>query len=252
MKLKKYLKNNMLSIIIPTLNEENFLSRLLESIKRQDFSEHEIIVSDAGSKDKTVELAKNYNVKIVEGGLPAKGRNEGAKVAKGDLVLFLDADVVLPEDFLEKALKEFQKRNLDVASFCLDSQSRKKGENFLYNFFYNWPIIIFEKILSHGSQAILVKKEFFEKIKGFDESIKFAEDHNFVRRIKKVGRFGVIRSAKIISSPRRFEKDGWLLTYFRYIIAEIYMIFIGDIKRDIFKYEFGQYSILKNLKNKIK
>jgi len=242
----------MLSIITPTLNEENFLSRLLESIERQDFPEREIIIADAGSKDKTVAIAESYKVTVVPGGLPAKGRNEGARFSKGEMFLFLDADVVLPDDFLNRVLKEFKERNLDVASFCLDSQSGKKSEKFLYNFFYNWPIIIFEKILSHGSQAVLVKKEFFEKIKGFDESIKFAEDHNFVRRIKKIGKFGVIRSAKILSSPRRFEKDGWLLTYFRYIIAEIYMIFIGDIKKDIFKYEFGHYSILKNLKDKIK
>jgi glycosyltransferase involved in cell wall biosynthesis len=239
----------MISIIIPTLNEENFLSRLLESIKEQDFPEREIIVADAGSKDKTVVIAKNYKATVVPGGLAAKGRNEGAKIAKGELFLFLDADVVLPGGFLNRVLKEFKERNLDVASFCLDSQSAKKSEKFLYNFFYNWPIIIFEKILSHGSQAILVKKEIFEKVKGFDESIKFAEDHNFVRRIRKIGKFGVIRSAKVLSSPRRFEKDGWLLTYFRYIIAEIYTIFVGDIKKDIFKYDFGHHSMRKSNKN---
>ena len=154
----------------------------------------------------------------------------------------------MPDDFLNRILKEFKERNLDVASFCLDSQSEKKSEKFLYNFFYNWPIIIFEKILSHGSQAILVKKEIFEKVKGFDESIKFAEDHNFVRKIRKIGKFGVIRSVKILSSPRRFEKDGWLLTYSRYIIAEFYMIFVGDIKKDLFKYDFGRHSILRIIK----
>ena len=78
----------MLSIIIPTLNEENFLSWLLESIKRQDFPEREIIVADAGSEDKTVAIAKNYKATVVPGGLPAKGRNEGAKIAKGELFLF--------------------------------------------------------------------------------------------------------------------------------------------------------------------
>ena len=186
----------MLSIIIPTLNEENFLPRLLESIKSQDFKDYEIVVADAGSKDRTIEIAKNYRVSVVPGGVPAKGRNEGAKIAKGDLFLFLDADVILPESFLEKVLREFRERKLDVAAFCLDSQTEKKSEKFLFNFFYNWPIIIFEKILSHGTQAILVKKEIFEKVNGFDESIKFAEDHSFVRRIKKIGKFGIIKSEK--------------------------------------------------------
>jgi glycosyltransferase involved in cell wall biosynthesis len=238
----------MLSIIIPTLNEENFLPYLLESIKRQSFLDHEIIIADAGSKDKTIEIAKEYNTKIIPGGLPAKGRNKGAKVAKGDLFLFLDADVILPEEFFNKVLKEFKERKLDAASFCLDSQSKSQREKILLSFFYNWPIIIFEKILSHGTQAVLVKKEIFEKVKGFDENIKFGEDHNFVRRIRKIGEFGLIRSSKILSSLRRFEKDGWFLTYFRYIIAEIYMIFFGDIKRELFKYELGNHSIKKVIK----
>ena len=249
MKLRNYFKNRMLSIIIPTFNEENFLPSLLKSIKRQSFLDQEIIIADAGSKDKTIEIAKKYGCQIVKGGLPAKGRNEGAKIAKGDLLLFLDADVILPEGFFDSVLTEFKERDLDVASFFLEPQSDKRGEKLLFNLFYNWPIIIFEKILSHGSQAILVKKEIFEKVKGFDEDIKFGEDHNFVRRVRKTGKFGLIRSSKILSSLRRFEKDGWFLTYFRYIIAEIYMVFVGDIKRTLFKYEFGHHSILKGHKN---
>jgi len=75
----------MLSIIIPTLNEENYLPFLLESIKNQDFKDYEIIVADAGSHDKTREIAKNFGCKVVSGGLPAKGRNEGTKFSRGNL-----------------------------------------------------------------------------------------------------------------------------------------------------------------------
>lgn len=78
---------------------------LLDSLGKQDFKDYEIIRTDAGSKDKTVEIAKNYGCKIIPGGLPSKGRNEGAKVAKGDLLLFLDADLILPEGFLNTFLK---------------------------------------------------------------------------------------------------------------------------------------------------
>ena len=83
-----------LSIIIPTLNEENYLPLLLESIKKQNFKSYEIIVADAGSTDRTIEIAKNHGCKITSGGLPAKARNQGAKIAKGDLLLFSDADIV--------------------------------------------------------------------------------------------------------------------------------------------------------------
>ncbi|MBZ9578732.1 glycosyltransferase [Patescibacteria group bacterium] len=232
----------MLSIIIPTLNEEKFLPLLLDSIKKQDFGgESEIIVADAGSEDKTIEIAKIYNCKIIKGGLPAKGRNEGAKVAIGGLLLFLDADITLPEKFFEKALRKFKERNLDVASFCLEAQAKRKIKKFLFNVFYNWPILVLEKILPHGSQAILVKKTLHEKIGGFDEEIRFAEDHSYVRKAKKMGNFGILHSVKALSSLRRFEKDGWILTYLKYIFAEIYMIIFGDIKRDIFNYRFDHY-----------
>jgi glycosyltransferase involved in cell wall biosynthesis len=108
----------MLSIIIPTLDEEKYLPILLSQIKKQNFSDFEIIVADAGSKDKTVEIAKSFGCQVTNGGLPAKGRNEGAKITRGEIFLFLDADnIFLPENFLKNLLEEFEKRNLGVASF---------------------------------------------------------------------------------------------------------------------------------------
>jgi glycosyltransferase involved in cell wall biosynthesis len=231
----------MISIIIPTFNEEKYLPSLIDSVKKQDYNDFEIIVADADSEDKTIEIAKNFDCEIIKGGLPAKGRNEGAKVANGDLFLFLDADTILPEDFFERALKEFKERKLDLASFCLEPETKGKFKKFLFDVFYNFPILILEKILAHGAQAILVKKEIFEKVGGFDEEIKFAEDHSFMRKAKKFGRFGILRKVRVFSSLRRFEKEGFLRTYFKYLLAEIYMIFFGDIKKDIFKYKFGNF-----------
>ena len=72
----------MISIIIPTLNEEAYLPKLLRSIHGQHFKDMEVIVADAGSKDKTVQIAKAHGCKITPGGLPGKGRNEGARLRK--------------------------------------------------------------------------------------------------------------------------------------------------------------------------
>ena len=83
-KSKNKLKNMILSIIIPTYNEEEYLPVLLESIKKQNFNDYEVIVADANSTDRTREIAKEYGCLIVDGGLPAVGRNNGAKVAKGE------------------------------------------------------------------------------------------------------------------------------------------------------------------------
>lgn len=76
------------SIVIPTYNEEEYLPKLLESIKMQSYDDYEIIVADANSNDRTREIAEEYGCIVVEGGLPAVGRNNGAKVAKGEIILF--------------------------------------------------------------------------------------------------------------------------------------------------------------------
>lgn len=240
----------MLSIIIPTLNEEKYIGLLLESIKKQGFDDYEIIVADAGSNDKTVEIAKKDGCRVAPGGLPAKGRNEGAKIAKGEMLFFLDADAILPNDFFKKALPEFNERNLEIASFCLIPLPKSRISSFFLNFFYNHPIIMLENILPHAAMGIFIKKELFERMGGFDEDIKLAEDHYLARRAKESlkAKFGIVRSTRIFFSDRRFKKDGWIRTGIKYIFCEIYMIFYGPAKSDAFKYKFGHYEN-KNKKN---
>lgn len=232
----------MLSIIVPTLNEEKNLPFLLNSIKFQNFNDYEVIIADAGSKDKTLAIAKKNNCKVVPGGLPAKGRNEGAKKAKGEFLLFLDADVILADKFFEKTLKEVKRRNLDIASFPLIPRTRNVFIKLAADFFYNWPVFIYQKILAHGAMGILVRRDIFKKVGGFREDIKLAEDHYFTRMGAKLGKFGVIRSAEIFISLRRFEKDGYVMTSIKYILCGIYMIIVGPATSDIFNYQFDHYS----------
>ena len=237
----------MLSVIIPTLNEEKYLPLLLEQIKKQNFNDLEIIVADAGSEDKTVKIAKNHGCKIIPGGLPAKGRNEGAKIAQGDIFLFMDADnIYLPENFLENLLEEFEKRNLDVASFPIYPQGNGV-DKFLYGL-YNWWVNSAQKFSVWATNSVLAKKEIFEKIGGFDEEIKIGEDHYFAKIAKKFGKFGFMKTEPVLTSTRRFEKDGRLKTYSKYLLAGIYMFFFGPVKSDIFKYRFND---LRNSKKKV-
>ncbi len=234
----------MLSIIIPVLNEEKTLPLLLESIKNQNFKNYELILADAGSTDKTLEIAKKYECKIISGGLPAKGRNEGAKVAKYDLLFFCDADTILPDKFFEESLAEFEERKLDIASFCLVPFPKNWWSSFLLNIFYNQPIILFGNALPHVAMGIFIKKDLFEKVNGFDEDIKLAEDHYMARRAKKLfnAKTGIIKSTYLYFSDRRFKTDGWILTGLRYFFCELHMIFIGPVKSDIFNYKFNHYN----------
>ena len=225
----------MLSIIIPTLNEEKYLPLLLGAIKKQNYADCEIIIADAGSEDKTVEIAKNYGCKIAKGGSPAKGRNEGAKEARGEIFLFMDADnIFLPENFLKKLLGEFEKRKLGVASFPIYPQGNgfDKVAYGLYNFWVN----LIQSFSAYATNSILVKKEIHQKIGGFDEKITIAEDHIYAKRARKFGKFGFIKTKPVLTSTRRFEQDGRAKTYLKYFLAGIYMFFFGPVKSDIFKY----------------
>jgi len=245
----------MLSIIIPSLNEEKYLPLLLESIKRQKFGagpkgypgSYEIILADAGSKDKTLEIAKKYGCIITKGGLPAKGRNEGAKIAKGEVLFFLDSDVILPNNFLKKSFQEFYKRNLDIASFSLIPISKSKVSRFFLDVFYNSPSILFENVLPHAAMGIIIKKELFKEIGGFDEEIKLAEDHYLARIAKSLfeAKFGIIKSTKLFISERRFKTDGWIKTGVKCLFCQLHMMFWGPVKSDIFKYKFAHYDKAK-------
>lgn len=234
---------SMLSIIIPTLNEEEYISYLLGSIKWQTFRDYEIIVADAGSKDKTVEIAQKEGCSVVRGGLPSFGRNKGVEASKGNLFLFLDADVVLPRDFLEDALIEFNQYQLDIASCFVLPLSNKKIDNILYGFgnlYYG--INQYLKPQAPG-YCILVKKDLHLKINGFDEKLRIAEDWDYVYRASKLGEFKFLRNVKIPLSMRRFERDGRLnVTVQR--TSEALSFSLGGNARSInlFKnYRFGYY-----------
>ncbi len=226
----------MLSIIIPTLDEEDYLPILLQSIKNQSFKDYEVIIADAGSKDKTLEIAGEYNCRIVQGGLPAKGRNEGAKVAIGNTFLFIDAEAVFSERFLEKALLKFKERKLDIASCGLEPITKNKAYKILHNILYNLPARLLEDVFPYASNFILVKKEIHQRIGGFDEEITLGEDHAYVRKGAKVAKFGFLKSLKLTLLPRRFQNEGWLIISAKYYFCNLYNIFFGNVRSNIFKY----------------
>ncbi len=234
----------MLSIIIPTKNEEKYLPKLLDSIKTQSFTDWEIIVADAGSTDRTIKIAKSYNCKIVKGGLPAKGRNQGAKYSKGQNLLFIDSDIILPKNFLKNAIEEFEKKTLDIAgTLQVPIPTMKKSKDLEYTFFYeiiNTGMKLIQNSKKPAMQVCMfVKREIHEKIKGFDETLIFGEDSEYARRAVKIGKFGILKSEKVMISPRRFEKEGVIL-----VLKNLYFI-IGII----FGHKFEKNSKIKYFNN---
>lgn len=226
----------MISIIIVSKNEEKVLPRLLESIKKQDNIGYEIILSDAQSIDKTREIGKRYGCKIIEGGFPSKGRNEGVKYAKYKYLLFLDSDVVLPENFLISLLVNVYKKNIDCATVIYKPITNDKIIKIMY-LIYNYYARFTQFFLPHSAGVcIFVKKDLFNEINGFNEKILLAEDHDFVRRASKIGKFRIIKSLCINCDVRRIEEEGKLKIVIKYLKGGILRIF-KDKEKPYFDYK---------------
>jgi len=224
------------SIIIPTYNEEKYLPKLLKSIKNQDFNNYELIVSDSNSKDRTVEIAKQFGCKIVLGGLPAFGRNQGAKYAKGDLFIFFDADTVIPSGFLKRWIEEFERRNLDVAGVNLSPITKGFLDNFLHDSYNLWQIVM-QRIDPYMSGAgIFVKKNVFFSLNGFDEDLIVAEDHAFARKSKKEGyKFRILRG-KIYLDMRRLRNEGRFFFALK-LFFFMFKRFFGEVRQSRISYD---------------
>lgn len=210
-------------------------------------------MADAGSRDWTRKIAYNFGAKIVEGGMPGPGRNAGAKIAKGNLFLFLDADVVLKDDnFLHECLAEFYRRKLDLATCSIAPMSERAIDK-VFHGIYNVYMRAALPLAPHAPGfCILAKRSVFEKVSGFDEAVVFAEDNDFVNRSVKSGaKFRVLNTKKIFVSVRRFDRDGRWNIAKRYLLAEAHHILHGSVRREIFPYEFGKYDEMPLKRNRI-
>jgi glycosyltransferase involved in cell wall biosynthesis len=226
----------MLSIIIPTYNEGKYLPNLLNCIKKQTYKNYEIIVADASSKDDTRRIAKGNGCKIVKGGMPAKGRNNGAKCAKGNILLFLDADVTFSNDFLGNAVNELEEKKLDVAGCYIYPSSHNLIDKVFFGIFNLWIFATQFFYPNASGSGIFCRKWLHEKVKGFDETIKLSEDMDYARRCGRYGKFRTLKTAKSYVAMRRFEKEGRFNVGFRLFLSAFYRIFFGEIRSDVFKY----------------
>ncbi len=230
------------SVIIPTLNEEVLLPYLLDDLRRQTFRDFEVIVADAGSQDSTREVARQGGARVVQGGMPAVGRNNGARAASGAFLVFLDADVRLQEDFLKSVHEELEERFLDLATCEFEPISHRKVDELLHDF-SNLAVRIFQFTDPHAPGfCIIISRRLFQRVGGFNENLKMAEDHDLVKRASQLRPLRVLNRAKVQVSVRRLEKEGRLNLVSKYLSVELYRIFRGEIDKPIFDYQFGQFT----------
>lgn len=239
-----------LAVIIPALNEEHFIGKLLDSIISQTVWPKEIVVVDAFSKDRTIEEIRKRQTKLpnlrffrIPKSTISRQRNFGAKKTSSPNLLFLDADMQLKQkDALEKYFNEVLEKKPDVASATTlpDSSDWKdiiyfKLEDLTFKLSkVIWPII--------AGRNLYVKRKIFEAVGGFDEEIAITEDQELVHRIlKSGGKLIFIESVKLHTSPRRLEYEGRINYIFKFCLMWFDMLFHGrkNIKT---KYEFGRFN----------
>ena len=203
-----------LTIVIPAKNEAEMLPRLLSSLARQDYDgmpETRVIVADAGSTDGTVEVALSFRdrlrVEVIEGGLPSVGRNAGARVATTPYVLFLDADVELPEPtLLRRAVWRMRRRRLHLVTTNIACREGSFFDDALYmgnNFMQRIGSVL--KPFATG-MFMLFDREAFWALGGFNERALFAEDYLLSKGVART-RFRIVRG-KVLTTNRRFQKLG--------------------------------------------
>ena len=198
----------MISVIIPSLDEEITIGQCIESARREP-GYIEVIVADGGSVDGTLEIIGKLNhVVLVES---PKGRglqmNRGAGAATGDIYVFLHADTILDRGWSNEIMTTLGNDEVVGGAFTLAIDSPE------------WQYRLIERMvrircalwkLPYGDQGIFVRRSVFEKIGGY-KNIPLMEDVDFIERTKRSGRISILPK-KALTSHRRWEKEGWVQT----------------------------------------
>lgn len=195
-----------ISIIIPTLNEEENIGLLLSSLKT--YPGLEIVIADGGSTDRTLEIAEYYGVTRVSS-RPGRGRqqNKGAEAAAGDIFLFLHSDTFLPPDFSRYISSVLSMPDTAGGAFRLRIDASGAAYR-LIEWGANQRSLLLQMI--YGDQALFVSRRLFFEAGGFPDQ-RILEDIELVRRLKKFGRIR-LASAAVKTSSRRWRKKGLMRT----------------------------------------
>ena len=240
-----------LSVIIPALNEERYLPLLLDSLQKQTYAgDIEIIIVDGQSADNTVAVAESYkkhfsDFRILESkrGIAIQ-RNLGVAKAKYDLLLFVDADIILPKHFIQDLMAKHITTKTFVATCFLWGAERDWLDYLSYLMFFPFfiPIGIIEHVTPGG--MLFTNKHTHQSIGGFRETVKVGEDLDYSMRLKQQQvPYHYYFTPYALHSPRRLRKEGRLGFWMLYLKGYYYLKRHGveHLHKHI-DYEFGEYS----------
>ncbi|GAL02679.1 beta-1,3-glucosyltransferase [Photobacterium aphoticum] len=233
--------------MIITLNEEKRIGRLLEDLSKQSHRDFEVIVVDSNSDDNTCLVAQGFEhalpaltVHKMQGRGTSLGRNTGAKLARHERLLFLDADVRLSPTFLTNALHELDSRKLDVAGAYMGAENLSMSYRLGYAAFNTGLFITSFFFPTAVGACLFSTRRVHEEIGGFDESIVLCEDCDYAKRAAQTWRWRMI-PVSFWFDPRRLEQDGFLQMGMTYLKANVRRFFKGEMRNNEMEYKFGHY-----------
>jgi len=229
----------MISIIIPTLNEESVIGSTVDSLNSRMTLPHEIIVTDGRSTDQTCEIARGKGATVVEfaGGhrqTIAEGRNDGAAAAHGDFLAFMDADCHLmnPDKFFTTALDYFSSHPKTVAmtvSIRVLPEMETRADMIVFVIF-NTYLRILNNIFGVGMAAgefQMIRTSAFKQVGGYNPALVASEDVDIFYRLAKVGKIEFMPHLTIFHTGRRAHKIGWPKLIMSWIMNSISMFLRG-------------------------
>lgn len=232
-------EKSLISVIIPVFNEEKYLAKTIANLKSSNY-DLEIIVSDGGSTDQTVAVAKKYAHKVFtrQPGERNKNigenRNKGASLATGDFLLFIDCNVIIEnfENFLTTAMKamEADKR---LAGLTIENRFFREQEKLNDTLVLKVMNKSIKHLNSNGTGAStgwtqLVRTEAFKLIGGYNENLITSEDNDLFRRLNKQGyRTVYLNHYTAFGSATRYHQDGWIKVISKWFINTLWYYFFG-------------------------
>ncbi|MBP9710740.1 MAG: glycosyltransferase [Candidatus Pacebacteria bacterium] len=228
----------MISIIIPTFNEERALEATLKDIKKLSSVPYELIVSDSGSTDGTVAIAEQYADRVVRyENMPrnaGRGRNEGAKVATGELLAFVDADVTLVniDDFFKTAVQEFDqnKRLVAIGARVKTLPEFETWGDKISHMIINFNCFIVNNVFRAAGisgEFQMMRTEAFRKLGGYNEKLNISEDNDLYGRLRKLGQVRLVRRLWVMHESRRAHAIGWMRLWFEWTINLFFVKLFG-------------------------
>jgi len=211
-----------MSVIIPALNEEKLLPGILKQFTPELRSSHdlEIVVSDGGSTDRTLEIARAAADCVVENTSRQKqtisiGRNQGALSARGRILVFLNADTRIedPDTFFREVAAHAQSPDVAAVTCRVGVYpAEERGVDRAFHGFYNWFFSMMNRVgMAMGrGECHVMRREVFEAVQGYAAKIVAGEDYDMFRRLHALGRVQFLHSLQVYESPRRFRRYGYL------------------------------------------